>query len=504
MRQKLGRLFHSDNGTLFLICLAFIGCHFLNNGLYGFHRDELVTLDDARHMEWGFVAYPPLTPAVARIELDLFGTSLFGFRVLPTFALAIAVFMSGLIARELGGGRRSQLLTAITVAVIPIVSIQTNVLQYVSFDYLWCVLLTYFVIRLINTDDPRWWVPIGAAIGLGMMTKYTMGFFVIGLAAGVLLTSARRRLLNRWLFLGIAVSLLIFLPNFLWQLHHDFISLDFLRHIHARDIRWGRTKGFIPEQLFVCVNLFTLPLVLLGLWYYFTTEGRKYRLFGWMYLATFVLFVIAQARSYYLGPLYPILIAAGSVVWERWIVTSSRIASLAVQGVTWLLVLVAAVTSFAFFTPAAQINSPLWHAVAKMHENYTEEIGWPELTKTVADIYASIPAEERSRTGIIVGNYGEAGAINLYGPAYGLPPVISGTNSLWYRTYPQSEPQTLIVLGFDDDELKELFQTCQLAGHNSKPYGVRNEESRDHPDIYLCHNLRPSWRDFWKEFRRYG
>jgi 4-amino-4-deoxy-L-arabinose transferase-like glycosyltransferase len=504
MRQKLGRLFHSDNGVLFLICLAFIGVHFLNNGQYGFHRDELVTIDDARHMEWGFVAYPPLTPAVARVELDLFGTSLFGFRVLPTFALAIAVFISGLIARELGGGRRSQVLTAITVAVIPIVSIQTNVLQYVSFDYLWCVLLTYFVIRLINTDDPRWWVPIGAAIGLGMMTKYTMGFFVLGLAVGVLLTSTRRHLLNRWLFVGVAVSLLIFLPNFIWQARHDFISLDFLRHIHARDIRWGRTKGFIPEQLFVCVNLFSLPLVLLGLWYYFTTQGRKFRLFGWMYLATFVLFVIAQARSYYLGPLYPILIAAGTIVWERWLANASRMTSLATQAVTWLLVVVAAVTSFAFFTPAAPINSGLWHAVAKMHKNYTEEIGWPELTKTVADIYASIPPEERSRTGIIVGNYGEAGAINLYGPKYGLPPVISGTNSLWYRTYPKSEPQTLIVVGFDDDELKELFQTCQLAAHNSKPYDVRNEESRDHPDIYLCHNLRPSWHDFWTEFRRYG
>lgn len=263
MRQKFAQLFHSDNGVLLLISLAFIALHFLNNGQYGFHRDELVTLDDARHMEWGFVAYPPLTPAMGRIALDLFGNSLFGIRVLPTIALAIAVFIAGLIARELGGSRRSQVLTAITVAIIPIVSIQTNVLQYVSFDYLWGVLLTYFVIRLLNTDDPRWWVPIGTVIGLGMMTKYTMGFFVLGLAAGVLLTSTRRHLLNRWLFLGVAISLLSFLPNFLWQLHHDFISLDFLRHIHARDIRWGRTKGFIPEQLFVCLNLFTVPLAFL-------------------------------------------------------------------------------------------------------------------------------------------------------------------------------------------------------------------------------------------------
>jgi hypothetical protein len=504
MRQKLRQLVRGDNGVLLLICVIFIGSHFLNNGKYGFHRDELVTLDDARHMEWGFVAYPPLAPAMARVALELFGTSLWGFRVLPTLALAVVVFVAGLIAREMGGGRKAQVLTAVAVAIIPIVSIQTNVLQYVSFDYLWCVLLTYFVIRLINTDDPRWWVAVGAVIGLGMMTKYTMGFFVIGLAVGVLLTSTRRHLLNKWLFAGVALSLLIFLPNFLWQWRHDFISLDFLKHIHARDVRWGRTKGFIPEQLFVCVNVFTLPLALMGLWYYFTEQGRKFRLLGWMYLTTFVLFVIAQARSYYLGPLYPVLIAGGAIVWERWLSEGSRAKSRALQGATWVLVGVGAVLAFAFFTPAATINSPLWNRVAKTHENYTEEIGWPELTRTVAGVYESIPAQERARAGIIVGNYGEAGAINLYGPQYGLPPVISGTNSLWYRTYPKNEPQTLVVVGFDDDEVKELFQSCELAAHNPNAYGVRNEESKDHQDIYLCRNLRLSWHDFWKEFRRYG
>jgi len=337
-----------------------------------------------------------------------------------------------------------------------------------------------------------------------MMTKYTMGFFVIGLAVGVLLTSTRRHLLSKWLLAGVALSLLIFLPNFLWQWRHEFISLDFLKHIHARDVRWGRTKGFIPEQLYVCVNVFTLPLALMGLWYCFTKQGRKFRLLGWMYLATFVLFVIAQARSYYLGPLYPALIAAGAIVWERWVSESSKAKSRALQGATWGLVGVGAVLAFAFFTPAATINSPLWNRVAKVHENYTEEIGWSELTKTVAGVYDSIPQQERARAGIIVGNYGEAGAINLYGPQYGLPPVISGTNSLWYRTYPKNEPQILVVVGFDDDEVKELFQSCELAAHNPNAYGVRNEETKDHADIYLCRNLRPSWHDFWKEFRRYG
>jgi len=498
MRQKLGQLFQSENGVLFLIAFVFTVAHLLTNGQYGFHRDELATLDDARHMDWGFVAYPPLTPAFGRLSLMLFGNSLFGFRVFPTLALAVVVYVAGLIARELGGSKRSQVLTAIAVAIIPIVSVQTNVLQYVSFDYLWGVLLTYFVLRLLNTEDPRWWVPVGAVIGLGMMTKYTMGFFVLGLAAGGFFTSTRRLLLNKWLFAGVALSLIIFLPNALWQVRHDFISLDFLKHIHARDVRIGRTKGFIPEQLFVCVNTLTLPLAISGLLFYFRQRGKKYRLFGWMFVVTFVLFVIAQARSYYLGPLYPILIAAGAIAWER------RLERPWVRAVAWSLVAIGAIFSFAYFTPIAPINSGLWNRVAKIHENYTEEIGWPQLTETVAGIYKSLPPEEQTRTGILVGNYGEAGAINTYGEKYGLPAPISGTNTNWYRTYPHPEPQTLIVIGLDDDELKEDFESCTLAGHNGNPYGVKNEESRYHSDIYVCRNLRKPWPEFWKEFRRYG
>src|SRR5271169_3670771 len=176
------KFFRTDTGVLTLVAVVFIILHVATSGPYGFHRDELATLDDARHLEWGFVAYPPLTPAVGRLGLLFFGVSTLGVRLLPIIALAIVLVLSGLMARELGGFRRSQILTTLAVAVVPIVTIQTSVLQYVSFDYLWGVLLTYFLLRLLGTDNQhqnaaRWWVLIGAVIGLGMMTKYTMAFF---------------------------------------------------------------------------------------------------------------------------------------------------------------------------------------------------------------------------------------------------------------------------------------------------------------------------------------
>jgi 4-amino-4-deoxy-L-arabinose transferase-like glycosyltransferase len=505
----IAKALRSDTSILVLLAVIFVAVHAATSSPYGFHRDELATLDDARHLEWGFVAYPPLTPAAGRLALALFGISTLGVRILPILALAAAVLVAGLTAQELGGSRRAQVLTLLAVAFIPIVTIQTAVLQYVSFDYLWGVLLTYFLLRLLNTDDMRWWVAIGAGIGLGMMTKYTMAFFVTGLVGGLLVTGVfekniRRQLRSPWLWTGVAVALIIFLPNLIWQIRHHFISLDFLRHIHARDVGQGRTRGFVPEQLYVCVSAGLAPLVFIGLWFFFSERGRKYRLLGWMFVLTFVLFVVAQARSYYLGPLYPVLLAGGSVLWERWVETSTRKWALTVQCVTWFLVLSSAVFSFALFTPIAPINSALWNTTGKIQDNFKEEVGWTDLVGTVARVYDSIPVNERAGTGIIVGNYGEAGAINLLGQKYGLPSAISGTNSAWYRSYPDNNPQRLIAVGLGDDFLKEHFEHCDLVAHNSNPYGVVNEESRDHPDIYLCHHLLQPWPEFWSHFQRFG
>ncbi len=514
----------SDTGVLILLAFVFILLHAATSGPYGFHRDELATLDDARNLEWGFVAYPPLTPAFGRLGLWLFGISTLGVRIFPVLALSVTLVLSGLMARELGGSRRAQVLTALAVAIVPIVTIQTSVLQYVSFDYLWGVLLTYFLVRLLNSrqrdpdalqrndiradefssEDPRWWIPIGAVIGLGMMTKYTMAFFVTGLVGAVLVTKLRRHLLSAWLWAGVGVSLLIFLPNLIWQIRHHFVSLDFLRHIHARDVGQGRARGFLAEQLYVCVSLFLFPLAFMGLRFYFSNRGRKYRLLGWMFVFTFVLFIVAKARSYYPGPLYPVLLAGGSVLWEHWLASRRRTSALAIQGVTWFLVALGAIAAFALFTPIAPINSTLWNVTGKLQDNFKEEIGWTDLVATVARVYDTVPAPERAGTGIIVGNYGEAGAINLYGPKYGLPSAISGTNSAWFRSYPSPQPQTLIAVGLDAAFLREHFERCELVAHNTNPYGVMNEESRDHPDIYLCHHLRQPWPEFWTHFRRFG
>src|SRR5216684_1094505 len=285
MRSLIARLFRTDISLLILLASIFLALHIATSGPYGFHRDELQTLDDARHLEWGFVAYPPITPLVGRLELILFGTSLIGFRVFSAIAVSMIMVLAGLITKELGGNRHVQVLAAVGAGIAPVSLVQGAVFQYVSFDYLWGVTAIYLLVRLLKSEDPRWWVPIGLVLGIGMETRYTMGFLALGIVGAVLLTSARRFLRSRWLWIGVAASILVFLPNLIWQMQHHFISLEFLSHLHARDLRQGRYNGFFGQQLWLCVNLVTVPLTLLGLWFYlFFQQGRRSRLLGWTFV----------------------------------------------------------------------------------------------------------------------------------------------------------------------------------------------------------------------------
>lgn len=490
---------------LLALALGMLLVHCLTNGEYGFHRDELAVLDDAGRLAWGYVAYPPITPFIASIALDAFGASSTGLRFFSALAQSGAILLAGLMARELGGSRTAQLLAGAAVAIAPISLIQGALFQYVSFDYFWWVLAAYLALRLINSGDPRWWFAIGAVIGLGMMTRYTMGFFALGIAAAVVLTDNRRHLASPWLWGGVAVSLLMFLPNFIWQAQHDFVALDHLRAIHARDVRIGRTEGYLKEQFFVCANLVTLPLWVAGLWFYFRRpEGRRYRMLGWMYVVPFLLFLAAQGRSYYLGPAYPMLFAAGAGVWEKWSPSLHERTALLVKAVTWGSVAIGGVVFGAVMLPVAPVNSDLWKLTSSLHDDFVEEIGWPELAQTVASIRDSLPSEERAGVGVLAGNYGEAGAIDLYGVAYGLPTVISGINSYRLRGYGNPPPRTLIVLGFSHRGVEGLIGNCTLAGQLGNRFGVLNEESRYHPNIFVCHVPKEAWPQLWDRLPRFA
>jgi hypothetical protein len=223
-----------------------------------------------------------------------------------------------------------------------------------------------------------------------------------------------------------------------------------------------------------------------------------------MYAIPLLLFTLAKGRDYYMAPAYPMLLAGGAVIAERWFASLSPGWARAARGFTWSVVAAGGVVVAALLLPLAPVNSEWWKITSEKFGDIKEEIGWPDMVQTVAAIRDRLPAEDRGRLGILAGNYGEAGAVNLYGPALRLPKAISGINSYWLRGYGDPPPQTVIVLGLSREFLERNFEECSLAGQVTNRFGVQNEETIRHKEIFVCRRLRRPWPEFWKTFRYYG
>ena len=496
----------SDIGILILLALARILLQVFTNGQYGFHQDELVTLDIAsRNLAWGYVAWPPVTPFLARVALALFGLSPIGLRFFAVVAEGGVMLLAGLMIRDLGGGRWAQILGAVAVATTPLSIVQGGLFQYETFDYFCWVLLAFAVVRLLKSENPRWWLGIGAAIGLGLMTKYTIAFSVAGVIAGTLATRNRRYLKSRWLWGGALLALVIWLPNLIWEFQNHWISLYFLASIHTRDVQAGLTSAFLIDQILFNLNLVMLFLVVTGLIYFlFAPAGERYRMLGWMYIVPFILLLITQGKGYYLAATYPMLAAGGAVWWEGRLTRMSHPRSArALRWITWGVLGAFAALLISTELPVAPLGSAWWRVVSKSNTELLSEVGWPGVAEQVAEVYNSLPAGERSSAAILAASSGEIGSIDLYGPAYGLPKAISGFDSYWAYGYGNPPPTTLVVVGFVSDLLQH-FQSCTYIAPISEPFNIQNDETKSHSAIYVCHTLQMPWPVLWQQFQYFG
>ncbi|MGA7237157.1 MAG: glycosyltransferase family 39 protein [Bryobacteraceae bacterium] len=474
-------------GAVTMIAHAFTGAGF------GFHGDELQFMDDARHLAWGYVAYPPMTPFFARLSLDIFGTSIAGFRFFASLAQALAIILTGLMAREMGGGVRAQVLAG--AALVPYALGAGAFMVYNSFDNICWILAAWFVIKLLRSGDARWWVAIGAAVGFGMMAKYAMAFFAAAVVAGFLVTDARSYLASRWLWAGCAAALLIWAPNLVWEARHHFVSFDFLRSIHARDVSQGRTQSFVPEQIYQTIA----ALWVAGLLFCFKADsGKRFRTVGWMYLFLFAAFLMARGRGYYLAAAYPMLYAAGSVWWERRL-ASKPDRQRRLWRLSWAVVAVAAVIGAVVALP---IGPPQWSMWNLREPELRDEVGWEDLVETVARVRDSIPLADRGRLAVLTGHYGAAGAIDLYRDRYGLPAAISRINSYEERGYGDPPPETVIAIGIPREFLESRFASCRPAAQIRNRYGVVNRSYLQ--GVFVCRGLNEGWPRFWAELPRFG
>jgi Dolichyl-phosphate-mannose-protein mannosyltransferase len=525
------------------IALGTVVVHWATGWRYGFDRDELMALDDARHLAWGYVQYPPMTAFLGRVALGLFGTSLVGFRFFAAVAMAAAVVLTGLMAKEMGGGKWAQVVAAM--AAVPFCLGGGALMQYISFDYVCWAAVAWCVTRVASgggnrnlktengksvtgasdrawtdgrpgSEDPplrgeRWWMGAGVGIGLGMLAKYTMGFLVVGVVVGVLCTEMRRHLRSGWLWLGVLLAAGIFLPNVLWEWKRNFVSLEFLRFLHVRDVATGQTDWFLTGQLEI--TLLAFPLALAGVWFcFFAEEGKRYRVLGWMYVVPLALFLVMRGRDYYLAPAYPMLYAAGSVWVERkWRMEEISRTQLGrtsqfnkiVRRLIWGGLVVDVAVAGAVSLPIAPVNSEWWKFAVRVDGVFREEIGWEEFVSAVAAVRDRLPGAERAGVGILAGNYGEVGALNLYGERFGLPRAMSGVNSSWERGY-GNPPEVVIVVGYPRAMLESEFTSCAVGGRVWNRYGVMNEETIEDPEIFVCRGLKGNWEEFWRKVRKFA
>jgi len=489
----------SDAAILAAFAAVILLIHFYIGNGYGFHRDEFQFLDDARHLQWGFVAYPPLTAFCGRIAIALFGISPQVLRLPAAIVNASSLILAGLIARELGGRRAAQIVTLF--AVFPTALVFSTLLQYNTFDLFAWAVVVYFTARLLRSGDERNWIGVGVGIGIGVLSKYSMAFPVASLLAGlVILPSQRPHLRSRWFWFGALTATVIAAPNLIWLASHHFITLQMEQSIHARDVRNGRAEGYYTDQ--IKFTLLAFPLAMAGL--VSLLRNARFRLLGAFFIGPFLLFAIARGRGYYLLAAYPVVYAAGAVALERVLAHRATVLRVTVRSMVITAMLCdAAVFGWAFL-PIWHPGSAGWNWQMKNNSDMGDEIGWPEFVAQVAAVRDTVPQKDRGRLAILANNYGEAGALSLWGPQYGLPTPISSTNGFHDRGYGPYEPETVIVVGGELHDQERNFEQCRVAALVSIPYGVKNEESVDHPEILVCRHLRSPWPLAWSRSQEFG
>lgn len=517
MDQPLPRLNAAPSGSAVVLALAALTflVHAATNGAYGYFRDELYYIACSDHLAAGYVDHPPLSILVLALNRALAGDSLFAMRFLPALAGACLVLVTGLLARQLGGGRFAQAVAATAVLVAPVYLEMGNFFSMNAFEPLTWTLCGALVIRIIQTGNARLWLLFGVVAGLGLENKHSMVFFGFGLFVALLLTPQRRLLRDRWLWGGVALAALIFLPNVVWQATHGWPTLEFMRHAQQFKNTAISPVEFLLQQVLM-VQPVALPIWLAGLGYYlFSTEGRRYRVIGWTYLIVLTVFLFEHAKSYYLAPIYPLLLAGGAVAIDRGIqrrrhhwLRPALLSLLVVGGVVTapLALPVLPVEAFVRYGNALGVGELAKrapserNAVAELPQYFADMFGWQELVAAIAAAYNSLPPEDRAQAAIFVQNYGEAGAIDFFGKAYHLPPAISPHNTYWLWGPGRSSGEIVIVLGGSEQELQTYFESVVQVGATHCRYCMPFENNRP---IYIARKIKQPLSVIWPQLKRY-
>jgi len=502
----------SDAGLVTLIAAGACLLHFLTASQYGYFRDELYFAACGQHLAWGYVDHPPLIAAISWFTRRMLGDSLFSLRFFPALSSGAKILLTAWMVAELEGGRFAQLLAATAVFFCPVYLSMDNFLSMNSFEPLFWMGCAAIAMRIASGGSSRLWLVFGAVAGVGLLNKHSMLFFGLAIFLGLLASSGARHLRNPWIWLGAVLALAISSPNLLWEIRNHFPTLEIFRNIARTknvDLPW---YDFIAQQALL-VHPLAAPICVAGLWFFFATEqGRPYRFLGWAYVFLLLEMLVLKGRIYYMAPVYPMLFAAGAVLLER------EIAARQWEWAKWAIV-VPLVAGGMIAAPLAAPILPVNAAVAYsrfwdvekvrvetsdsgvLPQFFGDMFGWRNQVAVLASVYRNLSPRDRQRCAILAGNYGEAGAVDFFGAAYGLPRAISGHNN-YYLWGPRGySGDVVITVGMRREDLQPLFGSVEQVATIRDPYAVADENNLP---VFLCRLPRMPLSQAWPKLKFFG
>ena len=503
-----------ENELAIVSCFAAAAClvHFLWNGRYGYFRDELYYAACGQHLAWGYVDQAPLIAVITQLSRNLFGDSLRALRFFPALSSGTKILLTGWIVRELGGRRYAQILAATAMLVCPIYLTMDNFLSMNAFEPLFWMLCVAIALRIIRTGNERLWLPFGLVAGIGILNKHSMLVFGLAFFLALIVTQQRALLRSRWIWLGALISFLIFLPNLIWEIRNHWPTVEILQNVDRIKNAHVTWLEFVAQQAFL-VHPVAAPICIAGLWFcLISRKGGPFRFLGWTYCFLLAEFLIVRGRIYYLAPIYPMLFAAGAIAIEGWIanragnwVKTAILAPLVVGG------LIAAPLALPILPlDAAAAYAKFWDVdrvqverepSGKLPQMYADMMGWPQQAETVAGVFHSLSPDEQSRVAILAKNYGQAGAIDYFGSAHGLPHAISGHNNYFLWGPQQYTGDVVIAVGMPLETLQPLFGEIQLAATINYEYAIPEENNLP---VYICRKPKMTLQQAWPSLKFYG
>jgi hypothetical protein len=484
--------------------------HILTNGNYGIFRDELYYLACANHLAWGYVDQPPLSIAILAGSKALLGDSVQAIRLIPALAGSGLIVLTGLMVRRLGGRTFAQLLAALSVMIVPTYLVITGFYSMNALDMLFWAVIFYLLIVLIQTDNSKLWLWIGAVIGLGALNKIGVLVLCAALAVGVVLTPLRRHLRSKYLWFGAAIAAVIFLPHILWQVAHGWPTLEFIANAKAYKIAKLSPLDFFKSQV-ILIHPFNIIIWLTGLAYLLISRRlRAYRIFAFIYLSAFVILVLQSSKAYYLAAAYPILLAAGAIAfeslsdrrywgWLRWAMPVLLVAN----GALTLPMGLPLLGPKQLIDYQAKLGIGPKPAETGYHtalpQYFADRFDWEVLVQKVASVYDTLPPNEKGACAILTSDYGEASAINYYRGRYGLPRAVSGHNNYYLWGPGEMTGDIVIVVGMSRESLEPAFESVTAAATLPESYN----HSFDDNVIFLCRNLRIPAKEAWQHAKHF-